>query len=261
MSFSQSTSTTPSSVYIPPPNTADPVGWIQSSWDAFVNLWTQLLNLEHQAAQLAATTPAGSYQHEVAMQVVQGCSQVMSIQTKVQAWVESHNVLGLQGLGQVIAGALVVAFAGIMAIMFWCYTRYNALQSVLAGVNNGSLSATQASNLLQQSAKTPDLSVIGGATSWFGLGILAAGAAFLYFWSRRRETFVEEPEENPGLVVLGANPQPADIWSYRVLSLDYIHDDDGQAYTHAFKPGVRMQALADGGVRLYNPRRRIWREF
>lgn len=256
MSFSGLGQSGAVTVQLAPPDQQDPEGWIQRQWDNFVELWTELLGLQHRAATIAATTPPGSPEHEIARKVVDGAAYVMSVQNKVQKWVDTYG--GQLGLGAVLtAAALAVAAAAVMAVMWWCYVRYESLKKVLDGIDAGTLTPAQGSALLDQTNKPPNLNVLGGATSWLGLGAVLALGGVLYFMSRRPAPV----RSNPYLAVLGANPQPPGVWSTRVLQLDYIHDDDGQPYTHAFRPGVRMQALEDGSVRLYHPNRPIWRDF
>lgn len=47
----------------------------------------------------------------------------------------------------------------------------------------------------------------------------------------------------------------------RVLEVRYIHDDDGEPYKHEFRPGVKMEALPDGSLRIYKPGSRVWSDL
>lgn len=50
--------------------------------------------------------------------------------------------------------------------------------------------------------------------------------------------------------------------SKRALEIRYIHDGDGQAYVHKFKPGVTIEFLPDGSARVYRPDGKpVWRNF
>lgn len=60
--------------------------------------------------------------------------------------------------------------------------------------------------------------------------------------------------ENPPLVAF-ANPpalRSVALQSGRVYELAYRHIDDGKDYKHKFGPGVCMQLLDDGSIRLYH---------
>lgn len=250
-SYSGGTSSAPpASIQLPPLDTLHPGEWISSVWNAYVELWPKILGLQHEAATIAATTGPGVV-HDTARAVVSGAAELMRIQTRVQASVEKYRAE--LGLGAVVSSTLAVIFAGIALVILWSFRRYDALSATLDAVNAQTLTPEQAQGLLHAAGPMPDLSAIGGIGLGAILGI-AAVVGFLYFASQRRHS-------NPELFLLGANPQPEGVWSRRVLSLDYIHDDDGQAYTHTFRPGVNMQALEDGSVRLYNGRRRIWKDF
>ena len=52
-----------------------------------------------------------------------------------------------------------------------------------------------------------------------------------------------------------------DIMSDSVHEVRYTHRKDGEAYKHAFKPGVRMVANEDGTITMYHPTKRIHEEF
>jgi len=238
---------------VPPVTTSDPAGWIRSVWNNYVELGPKILGLAHEAATLKATSTPGSDQYNNAQTMLTAAVDLYKLQQSTQIKVEEYA--SSIGLGVVFTtAAVVVALAALAGIMAWCFVRYASLSKALDAVNAGTVSPSQAKSILDSSGPVPSLNVLGGITSTLVVGGLLVAAA-LWFLSRRRR-------ENPYLTVLGANPPPEDgTWSSRVLSLDYIHDDDGQAYTHTFRPGVKMRALEDGTVQLYNPRKRIWREF
>lgn len=247
-------------VSIPSPQGWDPVQWLDQFWSFYVNLWPKMLDLEHQAAVLAATSPAGSAQHTLAMQAVKAVSQLMDIQTWVQKQAETYGLapstgtMGVVGLA-IVGGTIAVTVAGLV---WWSVLRYNALTQVVNGINAGTMTPSQGSALLSASGSPPGWGAITGAGA---LLLLAAVGAVIWFHVHRSRPEVVVARENPWLMVANPPEDEDGTWSHEVLSLDYIHDDDGEAYRHAFRPGVRMQALPSGDVRLYHPHKRIWREF
>lgn len=243
MGYSTSTGT------VPPVDATNPEGWVRSVWTDFVDLWPKILGLEHQAATIAATTPAGP-QHDAAVTLVKAAASLASLQTETQKKVE--ETLADLGVGAIVTIAIILGLATIMAYIF---ARYFYLSRVLSDIESGTITADQVPTINSGGPSLPDLSPLGAGKGILlaGIGIVGVLAALHFFHHRRLS--------NPDLILLGANPQPDGVWSREVISLDYIHDDDGQAYTHSFGPSVHMQGLEDGSVRLYHPRKRIWRDF
>lgn len=233
---------------IPPLEGLDPRVWIRLVWSRYVELWPRILGLMHEAAELAATG-SGSVR-ATAREVVAGAGQLARIHTATVRKVEEYSgYLGLGATGALVAAS--VAVAALALVVLWSFRRYDALEATLDAIKAGAISPAEAAGLLQAAGPLPDLSVLGGAS----VGLLVGAAAvvlFLLWASKRRAT-------NPDLVLLGLNPDSS--WSDRVLELHYVHGDNGAPYKHHFRPGVHMQALEDGSVRLYHPRRPIWRDF
>lgn len=50
------------------------------------------------------------------------------------------------------------------------------------------------------------------------------------------------------------------VFGYPVY-IEYVHEGDGRVYYHEFGGGVEMQALPDGSLRLFDPRRKLWRDY
>lgn len=231
---------------LPPLEGWEPSAWIAAVWDSFVELWPKILGLQHAAAEIAATSAPGTVRHDTARAVVDGAAQLSRIHTATQRKVEEYT--GYLGLGSaVVVGSL--ALAALALVVLWCFRRYDALNATLDAVQRGDITSSEAQSLLDSAGPLPDLSVVGAGLTGTVVGLLLAGA-LLWWWSRKRH--------NPDLVVL--NPPPG-VWSHAVTRLEYVHDDDGEAYRHDFRPGVVMEGLEDGSVRLYNPDRPIWQEF
>ncbi len=231
--------------------------YIRNVWRSYLELWPKILGLQHEAAEISATTADHfSGRYITARAVVEGCAKLSKIHAATVRQVESYaGYLGLGAVSVLVPSAL--ALGALVAIIAWSFRRYDALDSTLGAIEAGALTPAEAQELLEAAGPMPDLGVLGGVSVGVLLGAAAAVGLLIYFG---RVSGVEIPRrENPDLMLLGMNPDP--LWSRNVLQLDYVHDEDGQPYTHEFKPGVRMQSLEDGSVRLYHPRRRIWRDF
>jgi len=235
---------------LPTLDTSRAAAWIRAVWADFQELFPRTLGIQHEAASIAATT-TNPETRTSARALVDACASLIRIQAatakKVERWSD------YTGLGQAVTIASI-SLAALALIVLWCFKRYDALSRTLDAVRDGVVTPEQAAALMDAAGPMPDVSVLGG----IGLGTILGIAAVLGFlWYTKRGA----PRTNPALVVLGANPPPEGTLGRRVLTLDYVHGDDGQAYTHFFRPGVKMQALEDGSVRLFHPRRRIWRDF
>ncbi len=46
-----------------------------------------------------------------------------------------------------------------------------------------------------------------------------------------------------------------------VISMQYVHEEDGQLYVHEFDPGVRVLAMEDGSLRIYKPGSTVWSDL
>jgi len=235
-----------------PTSGTDPVVYLKSTWVRFRDMFPELLALQHRAATLAATLPP-SREKDEARASVDEIALLIRVQARTAKRIEESR--GFIGLGAVaIPPAILAGLVALALIVAWVFRSYAAQAKILDMIEAGTLTVSEAAALMDAAGPMPDVSVLGG----IGLGtILGAAAVLGFLWYTKRGA----PRKNPALVVLGANPQPQGMLSRRVLTLDYVHGDDGQAYTHAFRPGVKMQALEDGSVRLYHPRRRIWRDF
>lgn len=232
----------------------DPRDWIRRVWAAFIELFPRILGLQHRAAELAAVTrDEGGWVHDQARGVVDAAAHLGRVHTAVVREVEKYSgYIGL-GAGPALVPAAVVV-SGLALLVLWAFRRYDALEATLSAIEAGAVTPGEAQQLMDAAGPLPDVGILGG----IGIGTLVGAAAVvgLLVWLARRE-----PRPNPDLLILGANPQPAGVWSDRVLQLDYIHREDGQPYTHSFGRGVRMQALEDGSVRLFHPRKPLWRDF
>jgi hypothetical protein len=235
---------------------ASDAGYIRNTWRAYLELWPKILGLQHAAAEIAATTPdRSSDRYKTARAIVDGAAELARIHTATVRQVESYaGYLGLGAAPAAIPGAL--ALAALVAVIAWSFRRYDALDATYAAIESGTVTADEATELLDEAGPMPDVGWLGGISTGVLLGA-AAVVGLLFYLGQGKRLAPRAP--NPDLMLLGMNPDPE--WSSDVLQLDYVHGDNGQPYTHSFKPGVRMQALEDGSVRLYHPRRKIWKEF
>lgn len=225
----------------------DPAGFIRDVWTAYLELWPKILGLQHRAAELAATTPAGSPVRETAREVVDGAAHLSRVHTWTVRKVEEYS--GYLGLGAVQVAPAAVVVAGLALVVLWSFRRYDALEATLEAVRTGAVTPQEAEELLDAAGPMPDVGVLGGAGIGAALGIAATVAALVYLSRRRRP--------NPDLVTLGLNPP----WSSNVLELDYVHEANGYPYTHEFGPGVHMEGLEDGSVRLWHEDKPLWKDF
>jgi hypothetical protein len=71
---------------------------------------------------------------------------------------------------------------------------------------------------------------------------------------------------NPKVTVFAGNPSRRRTvqrqQSSRVYEIAYKHNEDGKAYKHTFKPGVCLELLSDGSIRIYSRTGKpLWRNF
>ena len=73
------------------------------------------------------------------------------------------------------------------------------------------------------------------------------------------------PLRNPGLTVFanpGKGPRVVGVLTSRVYAIQYRHATDGKDYEHKFKPGVKIELLADGSLRVRSTRGKpLWGNF
>ena len=43
-----------------------------------------------------------------------------------------------------------------------------------------------------------------------------------------------------------------------VVSMKYVHHEDGEFYEHDYGPGVLVLAMEDGSLRIYKPGSTVW---
>ena len=234
---------------------SDPVLYLRSRWAAFEGLFPALLALQHRAARLAATLPATDPRRAEARAAVDSIARLIRIQAATVARVETWGAY--VGLGAVaIPPAALAALTALALIVAWVFRAYAAQKDILDLIESGALTPEQAIAIKEASGPAPGLDILEGAE---GIGraavllVLAfAALALARNWQWKR---------NPDLLTFHDNPPPDAVWSHRVYDLRYRHDEDGENYIHEFKPGVRLQALPDGSVRLSHPRRRLWDDF
>lgn len=233
-------------------STADPRGYIESVWGSYLALWPKILDAMHEAAELKATTPAGSLDHEAAGAALENLRRLAKLHTATVRKVEElgeYVTLGGAGLGAVPV-AVLAAFSALAAVIAWSFRQYEAQRQVLDMIAAGTLTPDEAVRL-QEAGPEPPTAVLGGLGIGVGGLALLALAAFL---------ILNRWRDNPDLLVFHENP-PDGVWSHRVYEVRYRHDDNRENYKHTFRPGVRLQGLPDGSVRLYHPSRPLWRDF
>lgn len=230
---------------------ADPVGYVRGIYLDFMDLFPQILNQMHRAATLAATLPPGSFAQQAARKAVDALGFLQRVHTATVRKIEEYgDYIGLSGAVPV---AIVTAFAALAAIIVWSFREYEAQKQILDLIEAGTLTPEEATAVANATGPAPPTSILGSLAGIGGAGVLAILAVALLVFARRWKP-------NPDLLVFQENPPDA-VWSRRVYDLRYRHDDDGADYVHDFRPGVHMEGLEDGSVRLFHPRRRLWRDF
>jgi len=228
----------------------DPVAYLKATWAAFEGLFPSLLALQHRAANLAARLPEGPKREE-ARASVDAIARLIRIQAATVRKVEEYgSYIGLGAMA--IPPAILAALTALALIVAWVFRAYAAQERILDMIEAGTLTPEQAANIKEATGPAPGLDILGGLAQVGGVGALIIVALALLFLARRWRG-------NPDLLTFHDNP--GGVWSHRVYDLRYVHDDDGENYIHEFKPGVRLQGLPDGSVRLFHPRRRLWEDF
>lgn len=228
----------------------DPVGYIKTVWADFVNLFPSILNQQHRAATYAATLPAGSVAQQAARAAVDALARLAKIHTATVRKVEEYG--GYIGLSGVLPVAIAAAFSALALIVVWSFREYEAQKQILDMIEAGTLTPEQATAVAEATGPSPSLDIIGGLAGVGGVGVLLLVALAVVLFARRWRP-------NPDLMVFRENP--GEVWSGRVYDLRYRHDEDGGDYIHDFRPGVHMEGLEDGSVRLFHPSRPLWRDF
>jgi len=230
----------------------DPRGYIEASWDAFLELWPQILDAMHEAADIVATTEAGTFRHDTARTALENLRRLARIHTATVRKVEEYQgylTLGRAGLGA-LPVAVLTAFSALALIIAWSFRQYQAQRDLLDMIQAGTLTPDEAARL-QDTGPTPPTDILGG------LGLGAGGLALLILAGL---LLLKRWRDNPDLLVFHENP-PDGVWSNRVYEVRYRHDENRENYKHTFRPGVRLQGLPDGSVRLFHPDRPLWRDF
>jgi len=240
--------------------------WIASVWSRYIELFPRALDLQHRAARIAATAPVGSLERARAKAAVEALGKLIGAHAATVRTVETYSdylprgTLGLAGLPAVVA----TAFAGVVAVIAWSFRQFEAQERIISAIEDGVLTPEQAEAIQAGMDPFPG----GGLFQGTALGALVwvALVGGLY-WLINEKIFADR--ENPPLIVFDENWNEADAlelepvgeWG-ELIDLRYTHDDDGRRYIHEFGPGGRIQALADGSVRLYSRSgKTLWREF
>ena len=208
-------------------------------------------SLQHRGAVLAARLPATDPKAAEARASVDAIARLIRIHAATVRKVEEYGAyVGLGALA--IPPAILAALTALALIVAWVFREYEAQKQILDLIEAGTLTPAQAVELKQASGPAPGLDILGGFAQVGGVGALVLLAVALVLFARRWRS-------NPELLTFHDNP--GGVWSSRVYDLRYRHDSDGEDYVHDFKPGVRMQGLPDGSVRLFHPSRRLWEDF
>ena len=135
--------------------------------------------------------------------------------------------------------------------MLWFFRKMDIQEKALDLLEAGVLTEAGFLQMNKDAGKSPLGETLGFAKlalwaflAWMGLKVFAE---------------LQGPRRNPPLVIFG-NP-PEDVLSEDVVSIRYVHADDGELYQHDFDGGVSAEVLPDGGFLISHPTRPVWGEF
>lgn len=229
--------------------------WVRDQWATFLDLSRRIIDLQHRAAlaSQAARAQGNTLQADAARALIRSLGELNQAHGRAVEFGTPYMApLGLAGFPIPLAIA-----AGVSTLAIWVaylMRRFEYQEQALEALEAGTLTMADLTALEAQAGAAPAGLLTAGVSGlkWVAVGVLAFLALAMFReWQGIRE--------NPPLDLL--YPNPPGPMSERVHALLYEHADDGADYRHDFRPGVRMETLADGSVRLFHPSRRIWRDF
>jgi len=151
----------------------DALHYVKDRWEDFVNLYPQILDLQHRAAvQAYNAKEAGDFDtYNAARESISDLAALAQLHQKALADF-SYLRAFVPGLGQVVsliwAGA-VVALAGLVAFIF---ARFGAEQHVVNLLEQGKVTPEQAAAILAQTDRGGSLSAVSSTVKWAVAGLL-----------------------------------------------------------------------------------------
>lgn len=241
----------------------DPVDYIRATWDRFLGLSSDIIDLQHRAAVAAfeASQRGEPVVEGAAKASVKALAELQSLHSatvnaieRIADWLglgTFHTLGAVGGVGAVPVSIALVS--GLAILVAWILAHYEAQRRVIEGLEAGVIDSDDI-RALGDLGPAPD-KVLGGVGDIARIALWGVLAFFALAAFRTSRGLVDNPP-----LILHENP-PARIGK-RVWRVEYQHEDDGLHYRHDFGPGVLLEGEPDGSVRLrHRRRRRLWRDF
>lgn len=234
------------------------IAYLREQWDRFVTMSSSIIDLQHEAAELAYRyKQAGDLERQAQAQaVIRKLGELNQLHNKlVGRMVQVADVVGV-GLGSYTGlGAIpvvqVTIITGLAAGVAWFFRAASLEQQKLDMLRAGHDPAEIAA---MDSGPAPLIAGVGGIVRWAVLGVA--------LWAAYR--LVQEsgglPQRNPPLVVYDTNP-PGGVIGDETLAVWYRHAEDGGLYVHEFGPDVELVARDDGTVCLEHADVPLWQDY
>lgn len=227
--------------------------FLRERWADFLNLGPRIVDLQHRAALVAQEAgERGDLEAKAqAQDVIRALGKLNVAHGKAVDTYELERVGEFVGLGAVpIVPAAVVTSLALVVV--WAFRSYEVQERKLDMIEAGYDAAAVAAVGDAGPSPTAFLGGVGelgklllwGAVAWLAVQAFQASK-----WA-----------DNPPLEVWHLNPPGT--FGEEVYDVRYRHLEDGLNYIHEFGPGVELEALPDGSVRLYHARGLpLWEDF
>lgn len=230
-------------------NTA--LDYIRRRWADFLALGPRIVDLQHRAALLAQRLgEAGNIEGKrQAQDVIRALGRLNVKHGEAVDRYELERIGEVVGLGAV-PFVPVATVTGLALVVAWAFRAYAAEERKLELIEAGLLTPAEAASL--DAGPAPGM-LFGGVET---IAKLAVGALALYVILEGLRVW----RPNPPLEIWHTNPPG--VFGEEVYDLRYRHADDGLDYVHDFGPGVELEGLDDGTVRLsHRADLPLWEEF
>ncbi len=225
--------------------------YFQEKWAAFVGLTPAIIDLQHRAslARQRYNEEGKTTEADAARAVIVELGKLNVTHGKI---VDHFSELApYVGLGAVaVPVAIAAAFSTAAIAMLWFFRKMGVQEKALGLLEAGVLTEAGFLEMNRELGASPIRETLGfaklalwGFLGWMGFKVFSE---------------LQGPRSNPPLVIFG---NPPDVLSEDVVSIQYVHAEDGELYQHDFEGDVRGQVLADGGFLISHPTRPVWRDF
>lgn len=227
---------------------AEALEYVRQKWAEFLNLGPRIIDLQHRAAIVAfeAQARGDTQSAELARDVIRALGNLNVAHGRAIDTYELERVgdaVGLSAIPTAVVVAPAVALS-LAAVVAWAFRAYAAEARKLELIEAGVLTPEQAAAL---DAGPSPVGVAQNLAKLVGLALAVYIGAQLFGIARG---FDGAWRRNPPLEVWRTNPPGT--FGDEVYDVRYRHSDDGLNYVHDFGPGVELEGLDDGTVRLYH---------